>query len=182
MSRIGKLPVAVPSGVKASVVGQLLSIEGPKGSLKREVRKEVVVELNDGHLIFTRKDDAKPSRAFHGLERALAANMVKGVKEGFAKELELIGTGYRADVKGSVLDLGVGFSHGVQFPLPSGISASVTKEGRQIFVRLEGCDKQLVGQVAAEIRSIRPPEPYKGKGIRYRYEKVRMKAGKSGKK
>lgn len=182
MSRIGKNPVEIPKGVKAEVIGKLLKIEGPKGKLERTVRREIDVKLEDGRVVFTRSNDAKESRAYHGLERSLAANMVKGVTEGFVKELQLIGVGYRADTKGNTLSLGLGYSHPIDFELPKGVSGKVLKEGRDIFVQLEGIDKQLVGQVAAEIKSLRPPEPYKGKGVRYRGEFVKIKAGKAGKK
>ena len=127
-------------------------------------------------------DGEKRTRAFHGMERALVSNMVHGVKEGFTRELQLIGVGYRADMKGQSLELGLGYSHPISFPVPKGVSASVIREGREIFVKLEGADKQQVGLVAAQIRSLRPPEPYKGKGVRYRDEQVRRKAGKAGKK
>lgn len=182
MSRVGKQPVSLPNGVKAEVIGRLLKVEGPKGKLSREIRPEISIELIENQIVYTRKDDAKQTRAFHGMERAIANNMVKGVSEGFSKELELIGVGYKADAKGKVLSLGLGYSHEIDFPVPEGISASVIKEGREIFVKLEGIDKQLVGQVAAQIRSLREPEPYKGKGVRYRGEVVRRKAGKAGKK
>ena len=183
MSRIGKMPVVLPSSVKAAVVGQMVSFEGPKGKASREVRPEVQVKLEDGKIILTRAADDGKSRAFHGLERALLANISKGVSEGWTKELELIGVGYRADMKGKdVLNLELGYSHEIDFPIPAGITATVSKEGRQIFVKIEGIDKHQVGQVAAEIRALRPPEPYKGKGVRYKTETVRRKAGKSGKK
>lgn len=181
MSRIGKQPVPLPSGVKATIAGQLVKLEGPKGKLEREIRPEISVKEEDGSLVFTRNNDSKQSRAFHGLERSLAFNMVAGVSEGFVKELALVGVGYKADVKGKSIELHLGFSHSINFPLPEGINAELLKEGRDSFIKLEGVDKQRVGQVAAEIRSLRPPEPYKGKGVRYRNEEVRRKAGKSGK-
>ena len=187
MSRIGRLPVDVPQGVKAEIEGaagsQLLKVQGPKGKLERRIRPEITVAMEEGKLVFSRTSDAKTTRAFHGLERALANNMVKGVSAGFVKELSLIGVGYRADMKGATaLDLALGYSHPIEFPLPTGVKGSVIKEGRDTFIRLESADKHMVGQVAAQIRSLRPPEPYKGKGVRYRDEVVRQKAGKAGKK
>ena len=182
MSRIGRQAVVLPDKVKAEVSGNLLKVEGPKGSLERKVRDEISVVLEDGSLKFSQKVEGKEARAFYGLERALAQNMVQGVSEGFAKELQLVGVGYRADLKGNTLKLGLGYSHDIDFPVPEGVKAQVLKEGREIFLRLEGIDKQLVGQTAAQIRSLRKPEPYKGKGVRYRDEVIQMKAGKAGKK
>jgi large subunit ribosomal protein L6 len=182
MSRIGKLPVALPKGVNAHIAGQLLKIEGPKGKMKREVCQEIKVELRDGKLVFSRSSETTKVRALHGMERALAHNMVKGVSEGFEKQLALVGVGYRVEEKGKNLLFNLGYSHPIEFDIPEGIKASLIKEGRETFVKLEGIDKQLVGQVAAKIRSLRAPEPYKGKGVRYRNEVVRTKAGKAGKK
>ena len=181
MSRIGKQPVALPQGVKVQLAGQHLRVEGPKGKLERHLRPEVNIEEVDGELRITRKDDAKQSRAFHGMERSLVNNMVVGVSEGYKKRLDLIGVGFRADLKGKVLNLALGYSHEIDFPVPEGVKAKVIKEGREISVELESADKQLVGQVAAQIRALRPPEPYKGKGVRYSDEVVRRKAGKAGK-
>lgn len=182
MSRIGKLPIEMPKGVKAEIAGRLLKVEGPKGKLSRTVSPQITVKLVDGKIAFTRAGESKEERALHGMERALANNMVKGVAEGFSKEMSLIGVGYRAEPKGKGFDLALGFSHPVQFDLPEGIKGTVLKEGREIFLKIEGADKQLVGAVAAKLRSLRPPEPYKGKGIRYRDEVVKLKAGKAGKK
>ena len=182
MSRIGKLPVELPKGVKAEIAGSLLKVEGPKGKLSRTVSSCISVKLADGKIVFTRSGDTKQDRALHGMERALVSNMVKGVAEGFSKEMSLIGVGYRAEPKGKGFDLALGFSHPVQFDLPEGVKGTVVKEGRDIFLKIEGADKQLVGQVAAKLRSLRPPEPYKGKGVRYRDEVVKLKAGKAGKK
>lgn len=182
MSRIGKLPIEIPKGVKAELAGRLLKVEGPKGKMSREINSQIKVELADGKLVFTRKGDSKEERALHGMERALANNMVKGVSVGFEKHLQLIGVGYRAEPKGNGFDLALGYSHPVQFDMPQGVKGTVIKEGRDIFLKVEGPDKQLVGQVAAEIRRLRPPEPYKGKGIRYRGEVIKLKAGKAGKK
>ena len=172
----------MPDGVKAEIAGQLIKIQGPKGKMERTIRPEISAKLEDGTIVVERDNDSKPSRAFHGLERSLINNMVVGVSEGFAKELALVGVGYRAEQQGNTITLHLGYSHPIEFPLPEGITGSLVKEGRDVFVRLEGSDKQLVGQVAAQIRSLRPPEPYKGKGVRYRDEVVRRKAGKAGKK
>lgn len=181
MSRIGKQPVEVPQGVKIAVVGQLLKVEGPKGKLEREMRPEVGVEFNNNELVFVRKQETKEARAFHGLERALAHNMVEGVSKGYEKQLSLLGTGYRADINKTTLNLALGYSHPIDFPLPTGVTGSVIKENRDTYIKLESADKQLLGQTAARIRALRPPEPYKGKGVRYRDEVVKTKAGKAGK-
>jgi large subunit ribosomal protein L6 len=186
MSRVGKQPIAVPKGVKVTVDGapgaQVVKVEGPKGKLQRRLTSPVRAEMAGDQLVLTRVDDEKSSRSCHGLDRALTANMVKGVSEGFIKELDLIGVGYRADMKGNTVNLALGYSHPIDFPLPEGVKGSVIKEGRDLTVRLESADRQLLGQVAAEIRSLRPPEPYKGKGVRYKGEVVKQKAGKAGKK
>ena len=182
MSRIGKQPIQLPKGVKAVIAGQLLKIEGPKGKLERSFRPEVTVKQDGDTLLVTRANDSKEARAYHGMERALINNMVQGVAVGFSKELSLIGVGYRAESKGQVLNLALGYSHPIDFTLPDGVKGTVIKDGRDTFVKLESMDKQLLGQTAAEIRSLRPPEPYKGKGVRYRDEVVKQKAGKSGKK
>ena len=181
MSRIGNKPIDLPDGVKAEIAGQLVKVEGPKGKLEREIRKEITAAVADGKITFTPNEESKEARAFHGMERALINNMVVGVSQGFEKQLQLIGVGYRADLKGDTFDLGLGYSHSIEFKLPEGIKGAVLKEGRDIFVKVEGVDKQKVGQVAAQIRALRPPEPYKGKGVRYRDEQVRRKAGKAGK-
>jgi large subunit ribosomal protein L6 len=177
MSRIGKLPIPVPSSVKVEINGQNVSVTGPKGSLKREVVPEVRLHLEEGRLIVTRPGDAPRERAMHGLTRALLANMVTGVDSGFRRTLELVGVGYRAQMQGSKLTLALGFSHPVEIDPPEGISFTV--EGPRIHI--DGIDKEAVGQVAANIRKLRPPEPYLGKGVRYQGEIVRRKAGKSGK-
>lgn len=182
MSRVGKQPITLPQGVKATIAGQLLKVEGPKGKLERTLHEGITATVKDGELLLTRRDDSKQSRMLHGLERALSNNMVTGVSVGFFKDLDLIGVGYRADMKGNTVNLALGYSHPIDFDLPAGIKGSVIKEGRDVTVRVEGIDKQLVGQVAAQIRSLRPPEPYKGKGVRYKGEKITMKAGKAGKK
>lgn len=179
MSRIGKKPIPVPAGVTVSIDGHTVKVKGPKGELQREFRPEIGIAQEDGQLVVTRPSDSKEHRAFHGLTRALLANMVEGVTAGFRRTLEIIGVGYRAEKKGESLVLTVGYSHQVQYPEPSGISLSTTSP---TVVVVEGIDKAMVGQVAAEIRAVRPPEPYKGKGIRYQGEQVRRKAGKAGAK
>jgi len=177
MSRIGKAPIPVPSSVKVEIEGRHISITGPKGTLQRDVVPEVRLHLEDGQLLVTRPNDQPRERAMHGLTRALLANMVVGVSEGFSKTLELVGVGYRAQMQGSNLVLALGFSHPVEVPPPEGIYFTV--EGPRVTVA--GIDREAVGQVAADIRKLRPPEPYLGKGIRYQGEYVRRKAGKSGK-
>lgn len=182
MSRIGKLPISLPKGVKAVIAGQLLKVEGPKGKLERSIRPEIALKVEGETIVLSRASDEKNVRAYHGMERALVNNMIMGVSQGFEKELSLIGVGYRADAAGKVLNLALGYSHPIDFPLPDGVKGSVIKDGRDIFVKLESADKQLLGQVAAKLRSLREPEPYKGKGVRYKEEVVKLKAGKSGKK
>lgn len=182
MSRVGKQPVKIPNGVKAIIAGQLLKVEGPKGKLSREIRPEVQVAESEGSLVVNIKEDTKTSNAFHGMERALIANMVKGVSEGFVKELSLVGTGYRADQAGKNINLSLGYSHPIDYAVPEGVTATVVKENRDVFIKLESADKQLLGQVAAQLRSLRAPEPYKGKGVRYKDEVIKTKAGKTGKK
>lgn len=182
MSRVGKQPIEVPKGVTAHIAGQLLKVEGPKGKLSRELRPEISIKMEDGKIILSPVEEGSKSNAFHGMERALTANMVKGVFEGFVKELSLIGTGYKAEQNGTTITLSLGYSHTIDFEVPSEVKSSIVKEGRDVFIRLESADKQKVGQVAAQIRSLRPPEPYKGKGVRYKDEVVKLKAGKSGKK
>jgi large subunit ribosomal protein L6 len=177
MSRIGNSPVDVPAGVAVTVDGRKVTVEGPKGSLERTFSDRVAFEVGDGVVTVSRVDEERESKALHGLSRALLNNMVVGVSEGFRKELQTVGVGYRATLQGSTLELLVGYSHPVHFTAPPGIDLEVP-ENTQIVI--SGIDKELVGQVAADIRSIRPPEPYKGKGIRYAGEKVRRKAGKSG--
>ena len=182
MSRIGKQPISIPAGVKANIAGQLLKIEGPKGKLERIIRPEIKAALVDGELVFTRLSEDQSVRAYHGMERALASSMVEGVSTGFSKELALIGVGYRVDQKGDTLTFALGHSHTIDFELPKVVKGTIIRENRDTFVKLESPDKQLLGQVASKIRSLRPPEPYKGKGVRYRDEVVRTKVGKTGKK
>ncbi len=177
MSRIGNQPIELPQGVEVKVDGDHVRVKGPKGELERQVRPEVKVNVEDGKIVVTRSSEAKQHRAYHGLTRALVANMVEGVSTGFRKALEIVGVGYRADKRGKDLVLIVGYSHDVTYPEPDGISITTPT---QTTIVVEGIDKQKVGQVAAELRAVRPPEPYKGKGIRYQGEQVRRKAGKTG--
>lgn len=177
MSRIGKRPVTVPGNVKVNIDGQTVTVEGPKGTLSRTLRPEVSVVLEDGTLLVTRKGDDKDERSLHGLSRTLVANMVEGVTTGFTKSLELVGVGYRATLQGKKLVLTVGYSHPVEIDPPAGIEIAVEGANK---VHVKGADKQLVGDIAADIRSVRPPEPYKGKGIKYAGEVICRKAGKSG--
>jgi large subunit ribosomal protein L6 len=179
MSRIGRKPVPVPGGVSVTVDGSNVKVKGPKGELVWGFRPEIGFEQHDGEILVTRPSDSKEHRALHGLSRALLANMVEGVTNGYRRTLEIIGVGYRAEKKGDDLVLTVGYSHQVKYPQPEGISLSTTSP---TVVVVEGIDKAKVGQVAAEIRAVRPPEPYKGKGIRYQGEQVRRKAGKTGAK
>jgi large subunit ribosomal protein L6 len=175
MSRIGKKPIPVPAGVTVSVDGQTVAVKGPKGELSWTVTDEVVVKHEDGALSFAPREDNTRSRAMWGLSRTLVDNMVTGVTKGYTQNLELVGVGYRAAMKGPALALQLGFSHDVDFPPPAGISFAV---GKPTEVTVSGIDKQLVGEIAARIRKIRPPEPYKGKGVRYAGEAVRRKEGK----
>jgi large subunit ribosomal protein L6 len=179
MSRIGRKPVPIPSGVTVTIEGSTVKVKGPKGELTRQFRPEMAIAQEDGRLVVARPSDSKEHRALHGLTRALLANMILGVTQGYRKSLEIIGVGYRAEKKGEKLVLSVGYSHTVEYPQPKGITISTT--GPTVVV-VEGIDKEKVGQVAAEIRDVRRPEPYKGKGIRYQGEQVRRKAGKTGSK
>ncbi|OGO51460.1 MAG: 50S ribosomal protein L6 [Chloroflexi bacterium RBG_16_68_14] len=178
MSRIGKQPIPIPPSVQVQIEGSSVTVRGPKGELRREVHPDMGLHLDDGRLIVTRPSDAPRHRALHGLTRALLANMVAGVESGFAKTLELQGVGYRAQQMGKNIQIAIGFSHPVDVKAPPDITLEVEGTSR---IHVRGIDKELVGQVAAEIRHIRPPEPYKGKGIRYAGEHVRRKAGKAGK-
>lgn len=179
MSRIGRLPIRLPEGVEVDIDGQAVTVKGPKGELRRDFSPQIKIALQDGQLVVTRSSDHGPVRALHGLTRALLANMVEGVSTGFRKSLEIVGVGYRAELQGDDLVLQVGYSHPVRYPSPDGITFGVEQGNRIIHV--DGRDKELVGEVAAQIRAVRKPEPYKGKGIRYVGEKVRRKAGKAGK-
>ena len=179
MSRIGRLPVAVPNGVQINVQGSDVHVKGPKGELKRSFSPQINIALENGELVITRKSDNPRERALHGTTRAVLANMVHGVSSGFETVLQVEGVGYRAELQGKDLALFVGYSHPVKVPPPDGISFEVDQKTRQIKVL--GYDREVVGQTAAEIRRIRPPEPYHGKGIRYANERIRRKAGKAGK-
>ena len=178
MSRIGRLPITIPSSVQVKVEGSSVSVKGPKGALYREVHPDISVQLDGGSLKVSRPSDQPRHRALHGLTRALLANMVIGVADGFTKTLELQGVGYRAQQMGKNIQIAVGYSHPIDVAAPPGITLEVEGTNR---IHVRGIDKEQVGQTAAEIRGIRPPEPYKGKGIRYEGEHVRRKAGKAGK-
>ena len=175
MSRIGKKPVAIPSGVTLSLDGQTVSVKGPKGQLAWTVSEEIVIKHENGELTLTPRDDSTRARAMWGLSRTLVNNMVVGVTAGYEQTLELVGVGYRAAMEGTELVMQLGFSHPVRIPAPEGIAFAAP---RPVEVRIAGIDKQLVGEMAAKIRKIRPPEPYKGKGVRYMGETVRRKEGK----
>ena len=177
MSRVGKNPIEVPGGVEITVKGNHVAVKGPKGTLERTFDERIGVNVEDGIITLTRVDDERESRALHGLSRALLANMVEGVEKGYVKELQAVGVGYRAALNGSTIEFQLGFSHPVSVTAPDGITFEVPEPTRIV---VSGIDKQLVGQVAADIRKIRPPEPYKGKGLRYLNEQVRRKAGKAG--
>ena len=179
MSRIGKMPITIPSGVDVQVKGSTVTVKGPKGELTHTFPVEMEIKKDDGTVNVDRPSDQKEHRALHGMTRALIQNMVTGVTDGFTKVLEVQGVGYRSEMSGKTLVLHVGYSHPVEVEPPDGITFESEDRGREI--RVHGFDKQAVGQVAANIRKIRPPEPYKGKGIRYMGEIVRRKAGKSGK-
>ena len=179
MSRIGRLPVAVPSGVQVNVQGSDVHVKGPKGEMKRTFSPQIEIAMEDGQVVVKRKSDDAAERALHGTTRAVIANMVRGVSSGFQVVLEVEGVGYRAEMSGQALSLFVGYSHPVKMEPPTGISFEVELKTRQI--KVNGYDREVVGQTAAEIRRVRPPEPYHGKGIRYQGEKIRRKAGKAGK-
>lgn len=179
MSRIGRMPVPVPDGVKVTLDGVSAVVTGPRGTLTRVFHQDMRIALENDVLTVSRPSDGRTHRALHGLTRSLLANMVEGVTQGYRKQLELHGVGYKAEAQAKGVKLVVGLSHAVEFPAPQGIQISVESN---TLVKIEGIDKELVGQVAAEIRKVRPPEPYKGKGIRYQGERVRRKAGKAGAK
>ena len=176
MSRIGKKPVSLPKGVTAQIDGQRITVKGPKGEIARSVHAELTLALEENAVVVRRPSDESRHKALHGLTRTLIANMVDGVTKGFSKALEIQGVGYKAEAKPFGVQLVVGFSHPVPYHAPQGIKISVDNN---VLVKIEGVDKELVGQVAAELRAIRPPEPYKGKGVRYVGEQVRRKAGKT---
>lgn len=177
MSRIGKKPIPLAKGVEARIEGGVVTIKGPKGALKQSIVDRVSVVVEDGNILVMRQGDDRRSRSFHGLMRSLLANMVTGVSDGFSKSLEVNGVGYRAEVSGKTLNMSLGFAHQVSCPIPEGVAIQVDKNK----ITVQGIDKQLVGTVAAKIRSYRPVEPYKGKGIKYIGEHVVRKAGKAGK-
>ncbi len=179
MSRVGKLPIPIPQGVSINVNNNSITVKGPKGELQRDFPPEIDVKEEDGEIVVTRNSDHRLHRAKHGLVRALLNNMVVGVSDGFKRDLYIEGVGYRAAVEGKNLVLNVGFSHPVVFEPPENISFEVDKSGRSLVVK--GIDKEVVGEIAARIRRQRPPEPYKGKGVRYLGERIRRKAGKAGK-
>ncbi|MDD7938526.1 50S ribosomal protein L6 [Actinomycetospora lutea] len=178
MSRIGKAPITVPSGVDVTVDGQNVTVKGPKGTLSHQVDEPITVSLDDGVLSVQRPDDERESRALHGLSRSLLNNLVQGVSQGYERKLEIHGVGYRVQLRGSDLEFALGFSHPVKITPPDGITFAVESPTR---FSVQGIDKQLVGQVAANIRWLRRPDPYKGKGVRYAGEQIRRKVGKTGK-
>ena len=177
MSRIGKLPVAVPTGVSVTQDGNRITVKGPRGELSRTLPQAITVALQDGQLVATRPSDDPQHKALHGLTRSLVNNMVEGVTKGFQRTLEIVGVGYKAETRPYGLQLALGFSHPVEYRAPAGIKRTATNPTTGV---VDGADKEVVGQVAAEIRSLRPPEPYKGKGVKYQGETIRRKAGKAG--
>jgi len=179
MSRIGKQPIPLPSGVKVRVADGVFTAEGPKGKVSQRLAAGTGVEANDNVVQVTRQSDEREARARHGLMRALLANAVAGVSKGFSKTLDIVGVGFRAEVKGRELHMALGYSHPVVFSIPTGVDVAVEKNTR---MTVSGADRQQVGQVAAEIRNLRPPDPYKGKGVRYSDERLRLKVGKAGSK
>ena len=180
MSRIGKKPVSIPKGVTISVEGAIVTVKGPKGTLSQEIDRDIVIEITETELIVKRPTEQIRHRAMHGLYRSLLSNLVKGVTDGYKKDLELVGVGFKATNAGNILDLALGYSHNIIFEVPKELKVTTTTEkGQNPKIFLEGSDKQLIGQVAAKIRGLRKPEPYKGKGVRYSDEVVRRKAGKA---
>ncbi|MFO0677195.1 MAG: 50S ribosomal protein L6 [Polyangiaceae bacterium] len=181
LSRVGKRPIALPKGVTAAVKDGKIEVKGPKGNLSRAITPNVNVKLENNELAVTPTIGGRDGARFQGLARALIAGMVEGCGNGYVKTLQLVGTGYRAEVKGQALNLSLGFSHQINFPLPQGIKADIPAESKGTLIILTGADKEKMGQTAAKIRGFRPPEPYGGKGVRYQGEKIREKAGKAGK-
>lgn len=177
MSRIGNSPIVIPAGVEIKLDGNTVTVKGPKGELTRTVHQNMKVEIEGAEIKVTRPDDQKENRSLHGLTRTLIANMVEGVTNGYSKQLEVNGVGYRSSVEGNKLVLNIGYSHPVEMPFPDGVKAEVNDK----IITISGIDKQKVGQFAAEVREKRPPEPYKGKGIKYKDEHIRRKEGKAGK-
>ena len=183
MSRIGKSPIALPKGVEVKIANGLVTVKGAKGELTQKVDTDITVAVEEGNIVVTRPTDQKRHKALHGLYRSLIANMVKGVSDGFKTEQELVGVGYRASNKGQMLEMSLGYSHNINFEIPKEIKVTTaTEKGQNPKVILESADKQLIGMVAAKIRSLRKPEPYKGKGIKFTGEQLRRKAGKSASK
>jgi large subunit ribosomal protein L6 len=180
MSRIGKKPVSIPKGVTITVKDSVVTVKGPKGELSQEIDRDITIEISETELIVGRPTEQIRHRAMHGLYRSLISNMVKGVTEGYKKELELVGVGFKAANQGNTLDLALGYSHNIIFQVPTELKvATTTEKGQNPKIFLEGSDKQLIGAVAAKLRSLRKPEPYKGKGVKYSDEVVRRKAGKA---
>jgi len=177
MSRIGKLPIDLPQGVSLTVEDSVVKVKGPKGALEQSIRPEVSVAVVDNQVVVNRADDSKPAKSFHGLYRKLVSNMISGVSEGFSKTLLIIGVGYRVEMSGNNLLFNLGYSNPIEFPLEEGLTATLDGNNK---LTISGIDSQKVGQVCSEIRSLRPPEPYKGKGVRYENEYVRRKIGKAG--
>ena len=178
MSRIGRLPIDIPAGVEVKIDGQDVAVKGPKGELKLSVKAPITVAIEDGQIQVTRPDDERESRSLHGLTRTLISNQIIGVTEGYSKGLEVVGTGYRVQSKGNSIEFALGYSHSITVDPPQGITFAIEGNNK---ITVSGIDKQAVGEVAANIRKLRKPEPYKGKGVRYAGEVVRRKAGKSGK-
>lgn len=178
MSRIGRKNIVIPNRVKVSINGDIIKVEGPNGVLIQPLCKEVKTEISNDVIKITRNGEDKETAMLHGLNRSLTANMIQGVTEGFQRNLEIVGVGYRAEIQGDILNLSLGYSHPIKYILPKGITAAVDK---QTIITLKGADKQLLGQTAAEIRAFRVPDPYKGKGIKYAEEVIKRKAGKAGK-
>ena len=180
MSRIGKAPIAIPAGVTVTIKDNKVTVKGPKGELSQEINPDIEVKIEDGHVVVTRPSDVREHRSLHGLYRALINNMIVGVSTGYKKEMELVGVGYRATANGQVLELSLGYSHAIYLKLPPEVKVEAkTERNKNPLIILESDDKQLLGQVCAKIRSLRKPEPYKGKGIRFVGEVVRRKSGKS---
>jgi len=179
VSRVGRMPVVIPAGVQVEISGTNVGVKGPKGEMKRAFSPLIGIAMENGQIMITRHSDQPAERALHGTTRAVLANMILGVNTGFERVLEIEGVGYRAEMNGKNLVLNMGYSHPVEMEPPAGITFDVDQKARQVFVR--GFDKELVGQIAANVRSVRPPEPYHGKGLHYLGEKIRRKAGKAGK-
>ncbi len=180
MSRIGKLPISIPAGVTVTVDNNVVTVKGPKGELTQQVDPKVELKIEDNEIVVNRKADDKQSRAYHGLYRSLIANMITGVSEGYKKELELVGVGFRATNQGNLLELSLGFTHAIYMQLPPEVTVEAkTERNKNPLITLESCDKQLLGQICSKIRSFRKPEPYKGKGVKFVGEEIRRKSGKT---